>query len=451
MPGSDRPDSAVRVTRCFAVPDGGTYLVFAPEEGLLFRTNAAAARRMAALPPVEQSMWVDGGDDGFAPRNMTLSVSSICAQRCVYCYGAPAHHCPETISEDFCRAGCEFVARCSAARGKLMMVNFHGMGEPTIPWPRFAACVGIADAAAADSGAAIQKSIFTGGQLSADQAAFLGEHFELIHVSLDGPADIQRRQRPRADGADSFAPAVRTARIAREAGRDVTINVTVTDATVPRMPEITRFVADEIGGGVTVEFQDVLSVPWIGDAARVPSSAEAFVAGFAESVDAGAALGVRVLHADISVASLMLPGLAEGSHMCLTPYDNVVAFYDLPNEGAARPTAGEYGTFDRRSGELRLDHARRRALDNQLRDTPCRQCICGRACGGRAWVKGRLGPDEPSRETSCRIRRAVAEEFLRRAARRAPELAQHGQNTIESIPNQAAAPAAGDATHVAGH
>lgn len=434
--------SAIAVKQCFAFEDGDKWLVFAPEEGILFSTNKAAAERFEGLPARDVTVTAPGGTEGFSPRNLTVSTSSICVQRCIYCYGTPAHKSPEVISPEFCEAGCDFVAACSAAQGKTMLVNFHGMGEPTIPWARFVECVHIADTTASARNAKLRKSIFTGGQLSADQATFLADHIETIHVSLDGPGDIQRTQRPRQDGGDSFAPALRTAQIARQAGRSVTINVTVIDATVDRMCEITEFVARDIGPGVVVEFQDVLAVPWRQAAAVVPRSVERFLENFSHAITLGKSLGVEVLHADISVAAIMLPGLAEGIHMCLTPYDNVVAFYDLPTEGPGRPIVGTYGEFDPKTRTIRFDHDKRRRLEAELHDTSCRECICGRACGGRAWVKGRLTPDDDSRKVSCSIRQGLAREFLRRAVLEAPVLTDSPPLEHATIASSSEAPVA---------
>ena len=128
--------------------------------------------------------------------------------------------------------------------------------------------------------------------------------------------------------------------------------------------------------------------------------------------------------------------------MCLTPYDNVVAFYDLPNEGPDRPIVGAYGEFDPETRTIRFDHDKRRDLESELRDTSCRDCICGRACGGRAWVKGRLAPEGDSREVSCSIRKGLAQEFLRRAAQEAPVLTDSVPHEHKTITSSSAATAA---------
>ena len=245
--------------RCFAFPRGSGWLVFAPDDGLLFRTNGAAARRF--LDMAGQKAGPAPGPDPTPPTCLTVSPTNACGQACVYCYGTPAHQNGRAIDPGFCRAGLRLAAEEAARRNRTLGVTFHGLGEPTLNWPRFSQCVLMAEEEAGRAGASLSLSLCTGGQLDESQGRFIAEHFNEVEVSLDGPVDIQLAQRPRRDGGDSFAPAAGTVHIVRRAGKRVKIKVTATEASTPRLAGITEFFAAEFGPGLAVDLGDMCSLP----------------------------------------------------------------------------------------------------------------------------------------------------------------------------------------------
>lgn len=403
----------MRAPECLVFPDGAEWIVFAPASRLVLRTDARAAARFRNLP--DGSPPAELPERTFAPTQISITVTNACAQCCVYCYGSPAHHNHAVLDLDFCRCGADLVAGHAAAADRPLSAVFHGVGEPTFDWPCFSGCVAAVEAAAARAGVPAHLDLCTGGQVEPWQAAHIASHFSRVQVSIDGPADIQNRQRPRRDGRDALVRPLALARTVRAAGKRVAVKATVTSASVERLDELVELVASELGP-VRLDLGMMFAPPWVHAAEAAAPEWTDFVAGFGRALDRGAALGVEVGHPTISWQTLAAPPeLPVATHFCLAPPDIVTAFFDIPREGAAPPRLGAYGRFDRARGEIVLDDARRRELERSQALPECMACGCRAACLGQGGVKGRMPSDVRPLGPVCQARLGVLKELLRRA------------------------------------
>ena len=195
-------------------------------------------------------------------------------------------------------------------------------------------------------GVTAHLDLCTGGQVTAKRAEWIAAHFDSVQVSIDGPADVHNRQRPRADGRDSLAGPLRLARAVKAAGKRLCVKAIVTAATVGRMAEIVDFVAREIGRA-RLDLGMMFAPPWVRPDAAAPPEWREFVAGFGKALDRGAELGVRVQHPSISWETLAaVQGPRAARHFCLAPPNVVTSFFDVPEEGSAAPQLGAYGWYD---------------------------------------------------------------------------------------------------------
>ena len=424
--GSPAAGVAGPAPRCLVFADGDDWIVFGPRSLLALRVNAAAAQRFRDLPdpgPPRPAPRPEPGDGWLPPSCVTIACGNRCAQRCVYCYGAPVHDSRAVIEPQFVAAALALAARAAAVRAEPLRVIFHGVGEPTQAWRRFAECVELAHAVPRRHGVAARLDLCTGGQLSPARAAWVAERFDGVQVSIDGPADVQNRQRPRRDGRDALSAPLRLARAASAAGRRVCVKATVTAATVERMVEIVELVAREVGP-VRLDLGMAFTPRWVRPEEAASPPWPAFVAGFAAALDRGAALGVRVAHPSVSWDTLAGEhGGAAAPHFCLAPPDIVTAFFDVPREGAAPPGLGAYGRWDRARGTIVFDHEKRRRLEAEQAPAVCLECACAAACLGPGGVKGRMPDESAPLGAVCQARLGVLRELLRRAVPR-PERAR---------------------------
>jgi len=424
------PAAGAGAPRCLVFPDGGEWIVFSPRSLLALRVNAAAAARFARLAdagPARDTAPHGDDADPAVPSCVTIACTNQCGQRCVYCYGTPAHRNRAVIDPAFCRAGLELAACAAAERAETLRVIFHGVGEPTFAWRRFAECVEAAREVARRHGVRAHLDLCTGGQVSGARAAWIAARFDSVQVSIDGPADVQARQRPRADGRDPLAGPLRLARTAKAAGARVCVKATVTAATVDRMVELVELVASEIGR-VRLDLGMMFAPAWVPPERAAPPPWQAFVRGFAAALDRGAELGVRVQHPTVNWETLAGErSTPVAPHFCLAPPNVVTAFFDVPLEGAASPQEGAYGWYDEVGGEIVFDHAKRRRLLAEQHRSTCVECACGIACLGPGGVKGRMPAETPLGGPVCRARLGVLEEMLRRAVPRRPAAAGAGR------------------------
>lgn len=412
--------------RCLVFRDEGDWIVFAPVSHLVLRTNEEAARKFEAMLDVGSNLSdkrtpsAVQETEAFPPANVTVVCTNMCGQKCVYCYGTPAHRNGAQLDPDFCRVALGLAAREAAGRGETLRVFFHGVGEPTFIWPLFRECVGLARRAGADSGVRTHVRLCTGGQVDEAQGEWIAEHIDELDVSLDGPRDIQNQQRPRLDGRDSFDRPLRLAQVFAKTEKPLVVKTTVTRTTVPRMIEIVDFVARDIGR-VTVHFGMMFRTPWADrQLARSPQG-DAYVAQFGAALDHGAALGVKIEHPTISYESLCSPySFSVKSHFCLAPPNIVTASFDIPEEGGGEPQQGAYGWYDAHTRTIRFDHEKRRRLTQEHSLSECVSCPCGSACLGASGVKGRVPEDIPVLGPVCQARIGVMKELLRRVAPRRP-------------------------------
>jgi sulfatase maturation enzyme AslB (radical SAM superfamily) len=414
-------------------PDGDDWVVFGPRSLLSLRVNAEAAARFRDLPDLGPTGLETGprpDPEDFVPSCVTISCTNQCGQRCAYCYGTPAHRNRAVLDLDFCRAALELVASGAGARGETVRVILHGVGEPTFAWRTFTACVETARAVTRRLDVTAYLDLCTGGQVSAKRAAWIADHFDSVQVSIDGPAEVQNRQRPRADGRDSLVGPLRLARAVKAAGKRLCVKATVTAATVGRMTEIVDFLAREIGRA-RLDLGMMFAPPWVRPESATSPPWEEFVSGFGQALDRGAELGVDVQHPSISWATLAAEqGSREATHFCLAAPNVITAFFDVPEEGPATPQLGAYGWYDNGRKTIVFDHEKRLRLEEEQTCAACRGCACSAACLGQAGVKGRMPKENEVLGPICQARLGVLKELLRRAVARRPVPPSKGREEV---------------------
>jgi len=425
--------SVYQLPRCLVFPDGDDWIAFGPRSLLALRVNAEAAARFRDLPdagPLQTRTAPVSDPADFIPSCVTVSCTNQCGQRCVYCYGTPAHTNRAVLDIGFCEAALELVASRTAQRGDSVRIVFHGVGEPTFAWRTFTKCVDLARHATRRHGVTAHLDLCTGGQVAARRAEWIADHFDSVQVSIDGPAEVQNRQRPRADGRDSLAGPLQLAKAVKAAGKRLCIKATVTAATVGRMAEIVGFVADEIGR-TRLDLGMMFAPPWVRPDAAAPPEWTEFVTGFGEALDRGAELGVRVQHPSISWETLAaVQGPRAARHFCLAPPNVVTSFFDVPKEGSATPQLGAYGWYDSSRNTIDFDHPKRLRLEEEQSSPACQRCPCRAACLGQGGVKGRMPKENEVLGPVCQARLGVLKEILRRAVPRQPASPSQGREEL---------------------
>ena len=131
-------------------------------------------------------------------QQITFFLTSQCNLRCRYCY-MPKMHVENTdrvIDLDFAIAG----LRDFFSSGPSRTIRFFGSGEPTIAFRRMVEIWEIARQMAGDD---LRTELETNGYFSDEIADWVEDHIDYLWVSVDGPPEIQDRQRPVINGMRS--------------------------------------------------------------------------------------------------------------------------------------------------------------------------------------------------------------------------------------------------------
>jgi uncharacterized protein len=173
-------------------------------------------------------------------QTLVLNVVQGCNLRCGYCFaGDGSYGNKGKMPVDTAKMSIDWYANQHTYPS--MEVNFFG-GEPLANFPLICDSVEYARAVARDRGKEIAFSITTNGTLVTQRIAkFLAENKFRIAVSLDGPAEINDRNRPTASGGGSLDRVLNGLRILREAGNVPIARCTVHGET--DMREVQRFLA----------------------------------------------------------------------------------------------------------------------------------------------------------------------------------------------------------------
>lgn len=242
-------------------------------------------------------------NDGFGPLHprvpdgpepvFTVMPTTACQLRCVYC-------CSDALDPQggrfvdprvFAVALDAFLSEIFrfASRARL---GFHGGGEPTLN-PRLMRELVRTFVERCDAcWMAPSFTITTNGTFGDEICALLIGHRFDCRVSLDGPADVQDRQRPLRNGAASFGRVIRNIRRLVGEGIRVEIRPTVTAASAGRMVETIEMAAAE--GIASVHFARALVSARARSNGIQPPDRDVFADGFAAACRRALELGVAI-------------------------------------------------------------------------------------------------------------------------------------------------------------
>lgn len=189
------------------VKDGKSHIVFSPFQVNITRVNsnpredAVLHQQLRHLgffqePPgtlKKKEKW-----EGFS--SITLFLTRGCNLGCIYCYASARPYAPEmSIQTDFALKATDWFLR--QLKKDLIRLTFHGGGEPTLEQKTIKT---IFDHIEACKGGKEAKYIITSnGTAPRPFLDWMMERKFGISISMDGPPDIQDRNRPFVNGAGS--------------------------------------------------------------------------------------------------------------------------------------------------------------------------------------------------------------------------------------------------------
>ena len=412
VPFADPPSAVPRLpeSNIFVLPHGERYIVYAPLRGLVVSMNAAAVRCLrdfcrsrgtAPLPDdVRQHLggtqWIFEPDPlesraapaAFQPSRVTLFLTNQCNLRCRYCYARAGEQPPREMSAAVCKAAIDFAWQNAEQNGLPLHVGLHGGGEPTLAWEVLTRAVAHAETRTRSHGPGLTLALATNGLLEKEQIDYLADHFPGIMLSLDGPRDIQDRQRPRPGGRGSFDRVMATVERLQAKGLPFAVRATITGESVCRMTEMVDFFVSRTGCR-SLHFEPAFDCGRSADSRDVPdydTFAREYLAAFRRGLALGAA--VRYSAGRLLGRRTSFCGAAQGGFN-VTLDGLVSACYEVCD--ASHPLADTfvYGRFREQTGRFEIDRPRLEGLRRMVvQNKPyCENCFCRWQCAGDCPVR----------------------------------------------------------------
>jgi len=318
-----------------------------------------------------------------------------------------------------------------ATHKKTVILGFFG-GEPTNHFePVRLAVEQIAQWASRNSRSCVFH-IRTNGVMAEAKLRFLIRNGFTVGVSVDGPPDIQDRQRPLRDGSPSSAHVEQSLLALENANADMYARVTVTDWSVSAMIEILDYLW---GFGIRKVYMEPAQISRDGMRfRRDPPASRRFTARpeigmfvdcFSAALDFARQKGMAL--GNSSYANLLDPravpcSVQQGNHFVVTPSGQVSMC--LAIQDPRHPLAGDFivGSYSKESDTFAVDEALQRDLVRKHSveaRTECSECFakysCGGGCPNERLSSGWDGvtPDD----YFCRIKRAILKEVILRTAK----------------------------------
>ena len=384
------------------------------------RRRASSA---APTPPVtavsEGPAAADPAPTALRPTAVTLFLTTACNLRCVYCYASGGEQ-PRYLDEQIALDAIDFVVDNAVASGPpKVTVTFHGGGEPTLAGDAMRHCVKHARRRCAQHSLELSTGTATNGVMSDGMREYLAENMTSVMVSIDGPAAVQDRLRPRAGGGASSAAVERT--LARLSESDCTLGtrLTCTSHALDHALETVRHLVDTYRL-TTIHLEPLFACGRSIGNGLWPPNAERFVEVFRECLEYAGRHGVDVAYSGAHQSTLACSFCqVSRPSFNITTEGDVTACYEVTGRDDSRAGTFIYASYDAMHRSFAFDAARIDALRHlTVNDAPrCARCFAKYHCAGDCPSKRLYPGADDAVVARCEINRRLTLDQLEEVIR----------------------------------
>jgi uncharacterized protein len=390
-----------RKTHLFAVPVCNQWLVHAPLHEITALINEPAWQRLrngeaandddalgalhAALsePPLHNPQPLEGPLD---PKFLAIVTTRGCNIHCVYCdFGGPTSSRVH-LDHDLAVEAIDWFADQLVARGrKEFFVHFFG-GEPFISEDLVEVIVHRTRAVCAARGLRPFFDASTNGVFSEARADWIGQYFDSIVLSFDGPPEFQNRNRPARGGRPTYEAVARTAERLSRAPIELCLRVCITGESVHRMEEMVRWMTANYRPAV-INFEPLTENDLTADAELTPADPYDFARNWMSAKHVADELGVRLVYSATESETPRLTSCPVGTDaLVVTPDGQVNACYLQSADWLKHGMDMHLGSIEKGTG-LHLDSTQVERARHVILDKPrCSGCLCQWSCAGGCHV-----------------------------------------------------------------
>ena len=308
-----------------------------------------------------------------------------CNMHCVYCdFGGPSAP-RKRMQPEIAIAAVDWAAkRLVKAGGNRFHIQFFG-GEPFVASEIVEIVVQRARYVSAQQGLTTYFDASTNGLLNAQQRQFVGDYFDGIVLSLDGPPAFQDKYRPTAKGQSSSALIERTARCLSEMPLSLCLRMCVTQESVAQMEKIARWMVETFNPSI-ISFEP-LTPGGANRSGLTPPDPYQFATHAEGIYRITEAAGIQAIYA---AAESSLPRWSfcpvGNDAVIVSPDGRLSACYLPPEAWERRRLNLDFGYLDAHEGAFlfadQVDQIRRLPA----RKPRCADCFCQYTCAGGCHV-----------------------------------------------------------------
>jgi uncharacterized protein len=351
-------------------------------------------------------------DYGFQPYEVTLFLTTRCNLRCRYCYAEGGTRQEELSWAEARAAIDQVVENALLTEREVIIVGFHGGGEPTLAWPMLKRCVVYAIESGKKNNLNVNIHAATNGILNKEQREFILKHFTGINVSFDGPEDIQNHNRPFADGSGSFDHVMQSLKFFDRNNFEYSIRATVTSNSVTRMAETIEFLGTNLPALKQVHIEPLWMCGRCHTSGEIPPEPQVYVSSYLEAEKTAKELGINLTYsgARLDTLSNRFCG-APGEGFSVIPGGSVTSCFEVCEVTDPRSELFHYGTFDHATGRYVFDQEKIQKLRKFSVDNIafCSDCFVKWHCAGDCLAKALkdFTPQGHAGSNRCGINREI--------------------------------------------
>ncbi len=386
----------------YAVPVLEHWLWIAPLHGTAALVNNAAAAALMCDDPAAGSM-----SDAIAELQMVLEQPSTppaaprgalvpttlgviptraCNMHCRYCDFAGASHGALAFPDEMADALVDWAVDTNADAGRAgVHVQFFG-GEPFVARHTVERVVTRARRRARERGIHSYIDVSTNGFFNVATCKWIGDTFDGVVMSIDGPPAVHDRNRPLDHDRPSSPVVLRNAKALATARAELCVRMCVSRDTQERVAEHVGWLIDRIGPQV-LDIES-LTEGRLAQAARLEApDPYAFAVGVEASFGVAEAKGVRLVYAAVESGTPRISQCPVGREVVIaSPDGQLSACYLLQEEWRRAGLDLSLGQIDAH-GHVHIDgKAVARVRDMAERKPRCEGCFCASTCAGGCHV-----------------------------------------------------------------
>ncbi len=176
------------------------------------------------------------------PSFLGIIPTRACNGACKYCgFASKSDSHQEVMNSDIATTAVDWMAETVRSNGKTNLeIHFFG-GEPFMAPEIVEIVIHRARLIASQLELIPHFEVSTNGQFDTCLARFVGDYFDAVVLSLDGPEEIQNRHRPLKTDPDSFSQAAQNAKYLSRTQTKLCLRACISDFSVRRMEEIAHY------------------------------------------------------------------------------------------------------------------------------------------------------------------------------------------------------------------